>query len=404
MNILYLTLENISSLNARSINTDLIREFVKHEHHMFIISPTEKRNNNKTHYIVEKNAVILRPKIGNIQKTNIFEKGITTITIESLLIRSIKKYFCKIKFDLVLYNTPPITFCNVVQYIKKRDNANSYLLLKDIFPQNAVDIGLLRKNGINALVYQYFRTKEKRLYRVSDHIGCMSEANMRYLLLHNAEIDKKKVSICPNSAEVVDLSVNEEERNMIRKKYNLPVGKMIFVYGGNLGRPQGIDFFIKCIYNQRKNEKVFFLIVGDGTEYKKLDDFLKKYHQTNVKLMRRVSREDYDKIVAACDVGMIFLDYRFSIPNFPSRILNYMMAKIPVLAVTDTVTDIGEVITKNKFGWWCESNDIKEFDQMVMKATRSDCRNLGSAGYETLRKFYTSERAYLDIITSFCLN
>ena len=62
-----------------------------------------------------------------------------------------------------MYSTPPITFCRAVDYVKKRDNAQTYLLLKDIFPQNAVDIGMMSKQGIKGILYKFFREKEKRL-------------------------------------------------------------------------------------------------------------------------------------------------------------------------------------------------------------------------------------------------
>ena len=110
--------------------------------------------------------------------------------------------------------------------------------------------------------------------------------------------------------------------------------------------------------------------------------------------------DDYDTLVGACDVGLIFLDYRFSIPNFPSRLLCYMQAKIPVLACTDPNTDIGEVIVSGHFGWWCNSNDAGAFIQTVNHIKDSDCRMLGLNGYEYLNEHYSSEDGYKIIINS----
>lgn len=365
MNVLFLTLLDFDSLQERNIYTDLLREFVKNGHKVCVISPVEKRKCIKTHIIKEKNARILKLQIGNTQKTNIIEKGISTVMIEPTFRWAINKYFSRIKFDLVLYTTPPITLVSAVEYVKKRDNAQTYLLLKDIFPQNAVDIGMLRKNGVKGLLYKHFRRQEKKLYRVSDRIGCMSQANVDYVLKHNPEVNPKKVEVCPNSIEVIDKSVDEETRNAIRIKYGIPLDKKVFVYGGNLGKPQGIPFLIKCLHKCKDIEDAFFLIVGDGTEYGLLEDYVRKSHQKNLKLMQRLPKEDYDAMVAACDVGMIFLDHRFTIPNFPSRLLGYMQAKIPVLAVTDPNTDIGKVIVDGGFGWWCESNNSNFFVDKV---------------------------------------
>ena len=96
------------------------------------------------------------------------------LTIEPILNRAIKKYLSDVKIDLVLYPTPPITFANTIAYIKKRDGAYAYLMLKDIFPAGAVDLGALKKTGLKGVIYRYFRKKEKYLYRISDKIGCMS--------------------------------------------------------------------------------------------------------------------------------------------------------------------------------------------------------------------------------------
>ena len=109
MRLLFLTLVNFSSLSEHGIYTDLLREFVKYGHHVYAISPVEKRENKPTHVVKEDHATILRLQIGNTQKTNIIEKGISTLLIELQFKAGIKKFFSDVKFDLVLYSTPPIT-------------------------------------------------------------------------------------------------------------------------------------------------------------------------------------------------------------------------------------------------------------------------------------------------------
>lgn len=389
MRILFLTLASFHSLNERNIYTDLLREFVKNGHYVYAVSPIERNQKEETKLIKEENAVILRLKIGNTQKTgSVIEKGISTVMIEPAFKKAIRQYFSNVKFDLVLYSTPPITLVSAIAYVKKRDCAKTYLLLKDIFPQNAVDIGMMSQKGVKGILYRYFRAKEKKLYRISDRIGCMSEANVKYLLKHNPEINKDKVEICPNSIEPVDKSVSAGEKVKIRKKYHIPLDRTVFVYGGNLGKPQGIPFMLKCLHSQRENDKAFFLIVGNGTEYGKIERYIGKYKPQNIKLLQWLPKEDYDKVVAVCDVGMIFLDHRFTIPNFPSRLLTYMSAKIPVLAVTDPNTDIGEVITEGGFGWWCESDDVKRFGMTVAEVLVSRNADLGLNSYNYLIEKY----------------
>lgn len=140
---------------------------------------------------------ILNVKTLNIQKTNIEEKGIGTLLIENQFKAAIKKHLSDVRFDLITYSTPTITFTNVVKYLKKKNlDAISYLQLKAIFPQNAVDIGMF---GEKSLFNWFFRKKEKALYKVSDFIGCMSPANVEFVLKHNPEVKADRVSVAGDS-------------------------------------------------------------------------------------------------------------------------------------------------------------------------------------------------------------
>ena len=396
MNVLFMAIGKMDDIEEHTIYCDLLRYFRDAGHSVYTISPYEKRTGLQTAY-EEKNGIhMLHVRTGNVTgMVSLIEKGLAQLSIEPIFIKAIKKYYSNVKFDLVMYSTPPITFCNAIEYIKRRDNAKTYLLLKDIFPQNAVDIGMMSKSGIKGHLYKFFRNKEKKLYGLSDYIGCMSPANVEYVKQNNPEIDNYRVEVCPNCIEVVDKSINEEERRSIRKKYDIPLEKRVFVYGGNLGKPQGIDFLIECLHSQENSKDNYFLIVGDGTEYGKIEEFVKSSNQNNIRLMKRLPQEDYDTMVGACDVGMIFLDHRFTIPNFPSRVLSYMQAKIPVLACTDSNTDIGKIIEEAGFGSWCESNDVNGFVECVNKIMQ--IQSVAEKEWNYLNKYYSTRNGY-DII------
>ena len=391
MNLLFLTLLDFNSFSESNIYCDLLREFIQKGHDVYCISPTERRNGVQTHF--KENGRILKLKIGNTQKTNIIEKGISTVLIEPQFISAIKKYFKDIKFDLVIYSTPPITFVNAVKYIKKRDGAKTYLLLKDIFPQNAVDIGMMSKSGVKGLLYKHFRNKEKMLYTVSDKIGCMSAANVDYLLKHNPEIPPENTEICPNSIEVNDERLSPEQKSEIRSKYGIPTDKTVFIYGGNLGKPQDIPFIIECLKANADFDDRFFVICGTGTEYFKLRDYAETESPKNVLLIDGLPKNEYESLVSCCDIGLIFLDHRFTIPNFPSRILSYMQKSMPVIACTDPSTDIGKVISDGNFGWRCESSSVKNFTETVTAAVNSDIKSLGANSFEYLNENYTVKKA-----------
>ena len=417
MNIIFLTLVRISGIEERGIYQDLMRKFRDEGHTVYIVTPCERRLGLETSLTESKGVHILNVKTLNVQKTSIVEKGIGTLLIESQFKSAIKKYLGDVKFDLITYSTPPITFTNVVKYLKRKNpNAISYLQLKDIFPQNAVDIGMMSKTGIKGLLYKFFRKKEQALYKASDFIGCMSPANVNFVLEHNPEIDATRVEVAPNSIEAPcppkgENCENESEddkvlrennkRYHIRKKYNLPIDKPIFIYGGNLGKPQGIDYLIKCMDVVKGRTDCHFVVVGTGTEYDKLEAWYNANLNLNVKLMKGLPKADYDLLVRSCDVGLIFLDYRFTIPNYPSRLLSYLENKMPVLCATDVNTDIGKIAEENGYGYWCESVKSEDFTTLVDKMLASDRKAMGERGYEFLKQNYLVENTYNAIMRHF---
>lgn len=392
MNVLFVTLSHIESINDGKIYTDLMRKFVEENHNVFIVSPNERRLQRETTLIRNENCTILQVRVGNIQKTNVIEKGISTLLIEYQFRRAIKKYFSDIKFDLVLYTTPPITFAKVIQFVKRRDKARSYLMLKDIFPQNAVDLGMFSKKSP---IYWFFRAKEKRLYRLSDQIGCMSEANVAFMVKNNPDINPGIVHILPNSMRVMDSGIQKKKkRNELRKRYGIPLDARVFVFGGNLGKPQDIPFIIQCLKKNEDRSDCFFVMCGNGTEYAKLKAYVDESNPRNVLLIAGMPRRKYDRFIVCCDVGLIFLDHRFTIPNFPSRLLSYMQHGMPVIACTDPNTDVGQVIKEGGFGWWCESNDVDGFTAVVNAACQEPLEEKGKNARNYLMEHYTVDKSY----------
>ena len=414
MNIIFITLSNINGVEERGIYADLMRNFRNEGHTVHIVSASERRLGQATHLKDVDGIRLLKVRTLNIQKTNVVEKGIGTLLIEGQYQRAIQRYFGQVQFDLILYSTPPITFTNVVKYLKRKNpNAISYLLLKDIFPQNAVDMGMF---GEHSLFNWYFRKKEVALYKASDFIGCMSPANVEFIRKHNPYYPADRVEVAPNSIEASippkgDNSEREEkakrsvERRYIRDKYRLPIDKPIFIYGGNLGKPQGIEFLIQCLDANKNREDCFFVVVGNGTRFQYLESQISQMKERaqienlpfNIKLMQRLPKEDYDMLVRSCDVGLIFLDHRFTIPNYPSRLLSYLEYQMPIICATDPNTDIGRIAEENGYGYRCESNDVSAFTALVDKMLASDRRAMGQRGYEYLKANYTVQNTY-DVI------
>lgn len=405
MNVLLMTIGAFRNISESGAYTDLLRFFQEEGHSVFVACTTEKRQGLPTCVEEQGGIRILRIRVGNITKVNFLEKGISTLLIKKQFKSAIKKYYKDVKFDIILYSTPPITLAGVVGKFKRRDGCFTYLMLKDIFPAGALDLGVLKKTGIKGLIYRYFRSVEKKLYRNSETIGCMSMANTRYLLKHNPWISQEKVEICPNTIDVIDKYIVDKQQ--ICKKYNLPENKMLLLYGGNFGLPQNVNYVVDVMRAAKKVQDVHFVMCGSGTEFHKVHQYSEQTGNNNVTVINALPYADYKELLGACDAGLLFLDHKFEVPNFPSRLLDYMNYELPVIAATDVHTDVGETILAGKFGWWCESRKEDDYVDMLgavvdeWKNKQESFVQRGKNAKVYLEQNFRTEIAYDTIIQSF---
>lgn len=397
MNIFFISLDDFSSIQERGTYSDVLREFIRQGHYVCAISPTASVDNSGNIHESEL-CDIIKPLIVNSQKTGFVKKGISIAILPIKIKRCIVSsgILCKKQFDLILYATPPVTIAPIIEYLKKKNrNAKSFLLLKDMWPQVAIDVGMLQDTGIRGILAQVLRKYEKRIYNVSDIIGCMSPANVDYVVKHHS-IQKEKVILSPNSMEPFTPIDNNSS---MRQKLGIENNKVVFLYGGNIGKMQGIPFLCECLKVADDYDNLRIIVCGNGTEYGKLNAYIKEHEIKNTILINGLPREDFESLTSECDYGLVFLDYRATTPNFPSRILPYMNNSKPIIACTDRVTDIGSIIEENHFGWWVPSNDTIRFRSVIERAiSNQEYNDMCERSYQFLLNHYTAEKT-VEIIT-----
>jgi len=397
MNILFLTMNTFTGIDMHNIYSDLMQEFIAHGHRPYIVTPREKKLGERTELVDYDTYSILKVQIGNTSGVGLIEKGISTVTLSGKYYRAVKQHLGAMQFGLMLYSTPPITLAAPVKKLKKLFGCPTYLMLKDIFPQNAVDLGMFSASGP---ICRFFAAQERLLYSQSDRIGCMSQANVEFLKKNHPQIPAHKIGICPNGIIPSDPVDRTQEKKALREKYGIPTEATVYLYGGNLGKPQAIDHLVECLrQNQNKRDR-WFVICGSGSEFGLLEGYIHKELPENVTLIRFLPKAEYDALVRGCDVGLIFLDKRFTIPNYPSRILSYMEYAMPVIACTDNNTDVGADAEKNGYGLWCESNDPADFTACVDQMNRADKTAMGSAARRYLEENFTAGRCYEIVMES----
>jgi len=376
----------------------LMDEFRNNGHDVYVVCNEELKTHNETRLTIENDLHILRVTTGRIKKTAYFRKMISLLMLGSQMQAAIDKYLKDAYFDLIIFNTPPITLSGLIKYLKKKYSCPFYLLLKDMWPQGSVDLEVIKKYG---MIWQFFRYHEKRIYRLADYIGCMSPMGVEYIRGNNPFIPKQNVEECPNSIR----SSEEEIINTdgLCEKYNIPEGATIFSFSGNMELGHGLYFLADAINQLAEYKKAFFLIGGAGTHFKYLQKAFNEMQPTNAMLYQRLPLEDFKRVTAIVDVGLILLEKKYSVPQFPSRLLTYLEKSKPVLCAVNATTDIGTIAEKNGCGKTVLHGDIEAFIKAVKFFSENvvERHQMGINAKKLFTERYTTANSYNIIMQHF---
>ncbi len=379
MRILFLF--QIFDFERSTIYLDLVKECAARGHAVTLIAGTS--DTDKPDGITDIGGIrTVYMKLPNQFGAGGVKKALIQMSIPARMKQILKEEFPKDTFDIIAYPTPPITLAPVLKYCAKHyKHAIRYLMLKDIFPQNAVDLGMFSETG---LICRYYRRLEKQLYGYSDRIGCMSEANVEYVREHNPWIPSRKLEYFPNTAAVKEFKTRDPE-----EKTGLKV-----MFGGNMGRPQDVEGLLASVLfcsGQEDLEDISFSFIGDGSESGKIERFLADHPQVSLTYAHQLPRDEYERLLRETDLGLISLAKEFTIPNFPSRLLSYMQEAKPVMAVVDEATDIGTCITEEAHcGFAVRAGDPEAFAECLreIRSRREDLRQLGLNGRRYFENYF----------------
>ena len=389
MKLIFLALAYPKIPNSSNLYTDLMEEFRNQGHEIFVVAPAN--NENEAGLIQEEGIHVIRVKTLPLLNVNPIQKGIANVLLPFQYKKAIKKYFKSETLDLIIMPTPPISLVDVSSWLKKKYKSKLYLILRDIFPQNAVDLGMMKKGG---MLYNFFKKKEYILYEVADEIGCMSQGNIDYVIRYNSEVKTEKLHLLPNwQKEIPQFS---GDAAALRKKYNFD-DNFVIIFGGNIGLPQKLENILDVAELFQPEDKVLFFIVGQGTEKSKIEKLIKEKNIQNVVIQNSLPREDYQNIISVADCGLISLHEDFTIPNIPSKSLSYFNAKIPVLAAIDVNTDYGTILQDEiKAGVWAPSNHPNLIKEKIdlLRANPQLCKQMGENGYQYFVNHVTPKHSY----------
>lgn len=394
MKVIFLALSFPKMNKSNYLYSKLVFQFHENGHDITVVAPMYDEVTSGLQ--IEEGIKVIRVKTMKLFGIGLVKKGIANVLLPYQYKKALKENNIGFDFDLIITPTPPITLYGVAAWLKRKSKAKIYLILRDIFPQNAVDLGMLKKGS---LIHYFFNRKEKKLYEKSDAIGCMSQGNIDFIKEQNPEVAHQKLHLLPNWGDPVPI-IEESRIAELRKKENLD-HRFIVIFGGNIGLPQKLENIVDLAIACKDSKEILFIIMGSGTEAQNLENLIQSKNVNNIWLKPGLPQKEYMLWVQMADVGLISLSEKFTIPNIPSKSLSYYNTKTPILASIDKNTDFGAILEDLNVGVWAEASQTEALkEKLLFLKDNPDLRlKMGENGYAYMKEELSSKKAYRTIIT-----
>jgi len=259
------------------------------------------------------------------------------------------------RFDGVVWYSPSIFHGPLVQALKRHSRCPSYLIIRDIFPEWAVDMGLMGRG----LPYRVFDAVARYQYSVADVIGVQTPGNLAYFDRWQQQ-QGRTLEVLQNW-----LGKPAQARCPIRLDETALAGRQVFVYAGNMGVAQGMDIILDLAQQLQSRSDVGFLFVGRGSDVARLKASAKDRRLDNVLFYDEIHPDEIPDLYAQCSAGIVALDPRHRSHNIPGKFLTYMQSGLPVLANVNAGNDLAQMIRDQQVGQVCENNDPLALQQLA---------------------------------------
>ena len=336
---------------------DLTREFARQGHSLCVLLPVA---NQREPCKLEEfyGAQVLRLKAPRTKDIGYVRRTLAELAMPFAMLRNLSKSpLARERWDGVVWYAPSIFHGPLVSSLKKSSACKSYLIIRDIFPEWAVDMGLMGRG----LPYRFFDAVAKYQYSVADVIGVQTPGNRRYFepwLEHPG----RHLNVLQNW-----LDKPSQMRCSIRVDQTVLAGRKVFVYAGNMGVAQGMDILLDLADKLRNRPEVGFLFVGRGSDAARLKAAAQARQLDNVVFFDEIDPDEIPDLYAQCDAGIVALDPRHKSHNIPGKFLTYMRSGLPVLANINAGNDLAQMIRDERVGQVCETNQVDELLLLIEK-------------------------------------
>ena len=371
---------------------DLAQQLLQQGHEPIVVVPTDNLSKAWVSELLD-GVQVFRLAAFKIIDVGFFRRAINEMLLSFTMLYGLRKSnFPITKLDAVVWYSPTIFFGPLVSALKRSSKCPSYLILRDIFPEWALDLGILRKGP----VYYLFKLVARYQYSVADTIGVQTSANLKYLEYWNKKSNRKLEVLNNWLADAPKQGTSISIDNTTLK------GRKIFVYVGNMGIAQGMDVLVDLAECLSCRHDIGFLFVGRGTEVERLQESVVTRRLHNVIFFDEIDSREVPSLLDQCHIGLVALHPKHQSHNIPGKFLTYLQAGIPVLARINPGTDLVKIINEEGVGKVYVGDNIDEFKNVAEHLVRNDSelQHMSINCLSLYKRSFTSNNAATQVVSS----
>jgi glycosyltransferase involved in cell wall biosynthesis len=334
---------------------------------------------------------VLRVAAPPTRASSFVRRALAEMWLPFSMLRNVRKSPLRsAKWDLLVWYSPPIFFGPLIWALRRASGARTYLILRDIFPEWAVDLGLVRRGP----VYLVFKAIAALQYAVADVIGVQTPSNLAYLSRW-ARPPRRRIEVLHNW-----LAVTPDIGCSISVENTVLAGRKIFVYIGNMGVAQGMDIFVELMESLRHREDIGFLFVGRGSEFANLVAEKASRELNNVLFFGEIDSSEIPGLLAQCHVGLVALHPDHKTHNIPGKFVSYVQYGLPVLARVNAGTDLEHLIVDEGVGKVYAGSSVEELKRLAEELADNGAlrHSMSERGKQLGRLMFSPETAARQIV------
>lgn len=309
---------------------------------------------------IHENVSIFRAFGTTLDKNVIPYRLINMLTLSvSIFFRAIRNFK---KGDQVLVVTTPPSLPFVAAIASLFKGCSYVLLIHDNYPEILIAAG---KTKGNSFIVRFLRYWNRWLCKHASKIIVVGR-DMKELVSEKTEGLDIPIEIIPNWAELEQVEPQLRDENLLLNELGLSE-KFVFLYAGNMGYPNDLESIVWCASELNNDERFQFVFLGAGVKKKWLETEVETKNLRNVTILAPRPRSEQNEFLNACDVGIVSLVKQMWGVSMPSRTYNILAAGKPILALTESDSELSMVIDEENVGWSVLPGEKEELLNTILR-------------------------------------